>query len=256
MKYLRTSDLARAVGVHPNTVRRYVEWGLLPPVERDPNRYRRFTQHHLDCLRVAHMIYSSTYPGRAFRQSASQIIRSAVANEWHQALQHAHRHLALVQSEQAQAETAVRLLEQWAAGGFNPIIESPMQIGQAARRLNISIDVLRNWERNGFITVPRSPQNGYRVYGAAEISRLYVIRLLTRAGFSHMAILRTLLQLDRGAVGDVRQMLDTPAPNEDVYVASDRWLSTLAEQEQMAHRLIVLIDQIIDNQQPRGSSSN
>jgi DNA-binding transcriptional MerR regulator len=30
MKYLYTSDLARAVGVHPNTVRRYVDRGLLP----------------------------------------------------------------------------------------------------------------------------------------------------------------------------------------------------------------------------------
>jgi DNA-binding transcriptional MerR regulator len=25
--YLRTSDLAKAVGVHPNTVRLYEEWG-------------------------------------------------------------------------------------------------------------------------------------------------------------------------------------------------------------------------------------
>jgi|GEM_PF-3328321 len=33
-KFLRTSDLARAVGIHPNTVRLYVDWGLLPPVQR------------------------------------------------------------------------------------------------------------------------------------------------------------------------------------------------------------------------------
>ena len=52
MKYLRTSDLAKAVGVHPNTVRRYVDWGLLPPVEHSPSGYRRFTQRHLDCLRL------------------------------------------------------------------------------------------------------------------------------------------------------------------------------------------------------------
>src|SRR5438105_5030876 len=34
MNYLRTSDLAKAVGVHPNTVRRYVDRGLLPAVLR------------------------------------------------------------------------------------------------------------------------------------------------------------------------------------------------------------------------------
>ncbi|HEY4035742.1 MAG TPA: MerR family DNA-binding transcriptional regulator [Ktedonobacteraceae bacterium] len=49
MKYLRTSDLAKAVGVHPNTVRRYVDRGLLPPVEHSPSGYRRFTQ----CLLIA-----------------------------------------------------------------------------------------------------------------------------------------------------------------------------------------------------------
>jgi DNA-binding transcriptional MerR regulator len=36
MKYLHTADPAKAVGVHPNTVRRYVDRGILPPVERTP----------------------------------------------------------------------------------------------------------------------------------------------------------------------------------------------------------------------------
>ena len=53
MNYLRTSDLAKAVGIHANTVRRYADKGLLPPVEHSPSGYRRFTQHHLDCLRHA-----------------------------------------------------------------------------------------------------------------------------------------------------------------------------------------------------------
>jgi hypothetical protein len=34
MRYLRTSGLAKAVGVHANTVRRYVDRGILPPVEQ------------------------------------------------------------------------------------------------------------------------------------------------------------------------------------------------------------------------------
>jgi hypothetical protein len=35
-RYLRTSDIAEAVGVHPNTVRLYEEWGFLPPIPRGP----------------------------------------------------------------------------------------------------------------------------------------------------------------------------------------------------------------------------
>ncbi len=197
MKYLRIADLARAVGVHPNTVRRYVEWGLLPPVQRGANGYRLFTQKHLDCLRLARMIFTTTYPGKAIRRSGSKIIRSAVADDWGGALERGYAHLAFVQSERVQAETAAMLLERWAAGTAADATEQPMQIGQVAHLLGVSIDVLRNWERNGLITIPRNANNRYRCYGPAEISRLRVIRMLGRAGYSQMAILRMLIQLIR-----------------------------------------------------------
>lgn len=245
MKYLRTTDLAWAAGVHPNTVRRYAEWGLLPPVQRGANGYRLFTQQHLDCMRVARVIYISTYPGRALRLSASKIIQCAVADDWGGALERGYAHLAFVQAERAQAETAATLLERWAAGTAADATEQPMRIGQVARLLGLSIDVLRNWEHNGFITTPRNENNGYRVYGPAEISRLRVIRVLGRAGYSQMAILRMLLQLDQGVTTHLRHWLDTPSPDEDAHAAADRWLSTLAEQEEVAQRLVALIEEII-----------
>ncbi|MCC7451728.1 MAG: MerR family transcriptional regulator [Anaerolineae bacterium] len=252
MKYLRTSDLAKAVGVHPNTVRRYAAWGLIPPVYRGVNGYRQFTQKHLDCLQVARLVYS-TYPGKTIRQSGYQIIQRAVADDWGGALELSYAHLTLVQTERVQAEAAVMLLERWATGTAADATERPMQIGQAAKLLGVSIDMLRNWERNGLITIPRSA-NGYRYYGAVEISRLRVIRMLSRAGYSLMAILRMLLQLDRGVATNLRQSLDTPPPDEDVYVASDRWLSTLAEQEQIARQLIALVEDVIKNRTSRKPS--
>jgi DNA-binding transcriptional MerR regulator len=50
---LRTSEIAKAVGVHPNTVRLYEEWGFLPPVRRNASGYRLFTEAHLDQMRLA-----------------------------------------------------------------------------------------------------------------------------------------------------------------------------------------------------------
>ena len=114
--------------------------------------------------------------------------------------------------------------------------------------MGVTIDILRNWDRNGLIEVPRDPSNGYRRYGAQEISRLRVIRMLSRAGYSLSAILRMLLQLDRGEKIDLRRALDTPRPDEDVYLASDRWLSTLADQQQRAQTIIALVEEIIQTQ--------
>jgi DNA-binding transcriptional MerR regulator len=248
MNYLRTSDLARAVGVHPNTVRRYVDRGLLPPVEHSPSGYRRFTERHLDCLRLACQVYYNQYPSKALHQSGMPILQAAVSGDLGAALSLAHSHLAFVQSERTQADVAADLLERWAFAPPADATIQPLSIGQVAHLLGVTIDMLRNWDRNGLIDVPRNPSNGYRRYGAQEISRLRVIRMLSRAGYSLAAILRMLLQLDRGEKTDLRHALDTPRPDEDVYLTSDRWLSTLADQEHRAHTIIALVEEILHKQ--------
>src|SRR6266566_4912008 len=73
--------------------------------------------------------------------------------------------------------------ESWTDAPADSAIQ-PLQIGQVAHLLGVTIDILRNWDRNGLINVPRDPSNGYRRYGAQEISRLRVIRMLSRSGYS------------------------------------------------------------------------
>ncbi len=72
--------------------------------------------------------------------------------------------------------------------------------------------------------------------------------MLSRAGYSLSAILRMLIQLDRGETTDLRHALDTPRPDEDVYLASDRWLSTLTDQERRARTMIELVEEMIQAQ--------
>ena len=250
MKYLSTSRLAKAVGVHPNTVRRYEEKGYLPPAARSLSGYRRFTERHLDCLRLTRLVFSNLFPGKAIYGSGLHIIHVTAGGDLGGALELAYHHLALVQSERAQAEVAVDLLERWALGTLADATPQSLQIGQAARLLGVSIDILRSWDRNGLIEIPRDPSNRYRRYGAAELSRLRVIRMLSRAGYSTGAILRMLIQLDRGETTDLRHALDTPRPDEDVYLASDRWLTTLSEHEERARQIIALIEEMIHKQAP------
>jgi DNA-binding transcriptional MerR regulator len=240
-KYLRTSDLAQAVGAHPNTVRLYEEWGLIPPVERSPSGYRLFTQTHLDCLRLARLIYAAAYPGRTLRASGKAIIQHAVAGDWQGARDQADAHLEAVQTELARANLAVTLLEDWAQAQAAASNEPPLSIGEAANFLGVSVDATRNWERNGLLSVPRNLANGYRLFGKVEIERLRIIRMLSQAGYSHMAILRMFLELDGGNTAGLREALDTPRPDEDIFTAADRWLTTLSEQEYTAQRVIELI---------------
>ena len=246
-RYLRTSDVARVVGVHPNTIRLYESWGFLLPIPRTPGGYRMFTLDHVDQARLTHTALQAPYPGG--KTPALNLVFHAASGDLGGALEQAYVYLTQIRAEQAQAEAAVELLERWSQGAATDATAALLQIGQAAQLLNLTADTLRNWERDGLIKVPRNPRNGYRLYGAAQIGRLRVIRVLRRSGYSNMAILRMMLHLDRGQGGDLRQVLDTPPPDEDVYSAADHWLSTLAAQEGRALDVIAQLEAMISKRQ-------
>ena len=245
-KFLRTSDLAHAVGIHPNTVRLYADWGLIPPVERSPAGYRLFTQRHLDCLRLARMIYAAPYPGRGFRALGKEIIQCAVVENWQGALDKAHDHMLAVNAELEQADRAANLLEHWAQNTTAAADDgTTLAVGKVSKLLGVSLDIIRNAERNGLIAVPRNSHNNYRVFGKKEIERLRIIRMLSKAGYSHMAILRMFIELDKGHTHDLKTTLDTPRADEDIFTAADHWLTTLKEQAKLAGQVIQLIEEII-----------
>lgn len=253
-RFLRTVDIARAANVHPNTVRLYEEWGYLPPIPRAANGYRLFTPAHAVQMRLARAALQAPYPGG--KEPVIQLVKSASIGEFDDAMESAHQYLANIRAEQAHADAAAAFLEQWAGGQTIDTTTHNLHIGAAANRLGVTTDRLRNWERNGLLHVPRHPKNGYRLYGAADLGRARIIRVLRQAGYSVMAILRMLLALD-AAQGEVllaegktlRQLLDTPRPDEDVYHVTDRWLSTLAEVEQRALNLIQMLSATIEKDQ-------
>jgi DNA-binding transcriptional MerR regulator len=243
--YLRTTDLARAVGVHVNTVRLYESLGFLPPVPRGANGYRLYTQQHLEHVRLVSL--AVRWPYLSDKPQMIELVQSAAAGDLGTAMELAYRHLAHVRTERTYAEAAIEFLERWAAGF---LLETPRQqvhIAEAAAYLAVSVDMLRNWERNGLITVPRDPATGYRLYGTAEFGRLRVIRMLVQAGYSLMAILRMFLQFDAGKVDDLRAALDVPREDDElIEVIADRWLSSLIELEARAKEIIHQISHIIE----------
>ncbi|MBN1438225.1 MAG: MerR family transcriptional regulator [Anaerolineales bacterium] len=234
----RTSEVARAAGVHPNTVRVYERWGFLPPVRRLPNGYRVYTRYHLEQMKLARMALHGGWPGGRIRKSAIELVRSSAGGSLPAAVRLAGNHIRLVKAERAQAETAAAYLEKWVNGRKPERRAAPLTILAAAKEVDSTVDAVRNWERNGLLRVPRNPHNGYREYGAKEIGRLRVIRMLLRAGYSTMAVLRAMRHLDSGGGKKLRRVLDTPRPEEDVLWAADRWLSTLAEQEARARKIL------------------
>jgi DNA-binding transcriptional MerR regulator len=242
---LRTNEIARELGVHPNTVRLYETWGYLSEVPRGRNGYRQYSTLHLEQARLAHLTLSWPYLGE--KVQLIELVKSAARGDLGMAMELAYQYLARVRMERTSAEAALEFLERWAAGHRMDSSPQNMHIRQAARHLNVTVDMLRNWERNGLITVPRDPENGYRLYGPAEFERLRVIRILVQSGYSLMAILRMLARFDKGERTNLRESLNLP-PEEDmeVQVVADRWLASLVELEERAQAIIRQIGRMIE----------
>lgn len=243
-RYLRTIDLAKALGVHVNTIRLYEASGFMAAVPRAENGYRLYTPMHLEQARLAHLTVRWPYLGDKTLQLA--LVRHAAAGDLGMAMELAYKYLAMVRMERTSAESAIEFLERWAAGHLLDAPRQGVQIGEAAAHLSVTVDMLRNWERNGLIDVPRG-ENGYRLYGTVEFGRLRVIRTLVQAGYSLMAVLQMLLQFDAGKRENLGAALDMPeSEDEPVWVIADRWHSSLIALEERAQAIIRQVGKMIE----------
>jgi len=234
--YLTAKDLAQAVGCHVNTVHLYENWGFIPPVERDPtNNYRMYSPYHLEQFKLAYLALKYPYPGG--KDVVLDLVYAARDRDLYRAAGLLKQYRQQIAAERAQADSAISYLERWLSGQTEVVVEKPLTIGEAADRLDLTRDTLRSWERDGLIMVPRNPHNGYRQYGPEQIGRLRVIRVLVNAGYSHTAILRLMLRLDRGEQFDPRQALDVPPAEGEIFHITDQWLTALDGENQRCEEL-------------------
>jgi len=235
--FYQTSQIAKIIGIHPNTVRFYENMKLISPVPRQANGYRVFNRLHLEQLQLVRIALSTQFLSNNLRKEAIEIIKSTARNEVEHAISLSHDHKTHVLEEKSRAEEAIALIESIIAGKKTFEMDGPTFVRKnTAHSLGISTDVLRNWERNGLILVPRN-NAGHREYGLRELVRLKIIYILRQAHFSMVSILRMLQQLDKGNK-DIRSSIDTPDSREDILSASDHYLSALSEEEITAQKII------------------
>jgi len=242
--YLRTHEIAAATGVHVNTVRLYEEWGFIARVPRSPTGHRLYSRAHLEQMRLARLALHWPYPGG--KQVVLDLVAAAVAGDLGMAMELAYLYLANVRRERTLAEAAVEFLERWARGQVLDTSRRTLTIAQVADHLGITVDQVRNWERNGLLAAPRDPQTGGRLYGSREIGRLRVVRMLREGGYSILEILRMLLRHDAGQIDLLAEALDTPGADENIQTVAGRWLTTLAEQEVRARAIIHQVAAMIE----------
>jgi DNA-binding transcriptional MerR regulator len=240
MTTYRTSEIAGRAGVHPNTVRFYEDMGFITKPARLPNGYRVFTELHLRQMELARLALRAEVLQNGLRDKAIEVIRYSAELDFEGAIRSAREYDALLARETENARAAVASVEAiWR--GSHETGGASLKRREAAQRLHLTVDTLRNWEMNGLIRIKRR-QNGYRVYDAADLERLNIIRTLRCANYSLSAILRLLTRLERNGRAPLEEVLNTPSENEDIVSVCDRLIVSLENTRNDAAKMISLLE--------------
>ncbi len=193
-RYLRTKDLAAAVGISVQQVRNDEASGLLPPVERSASGYRRYTERHLAALKTGRLLIAG-----CGLQRAQQIMQALHQHQLDTALALIDaRHAELHQTRQQLDETLAALSVLAAQPPPRQRRAQRLRVGQAARRAGVEVSALHFWEAQGLLQPVRDQRSNYRLYDEPQLRRLHIIVLLRQASYDIPAIRATLSALDAG----------------------------------------------------------
>jgi DNA-binding transcriptional MerR regulator len=235
----QTSEVARIIGVHPNTVRLYEKLELIPPPERRGNGYRVFTDLHIAQFKLARMAFAVEVLQNGLRKKAVNIVKISASGNYDQAIAMAEDYFRQIRDEQRHAQEAMEIVKEILSGADVAALgeRDGLTRKETAEELQVTIDTLRNWEMNGLLTVRRR-LNGYRVYNAEDIRLLKIIRSLRCANYSLSAILRMLQALSGDPKADLSKIIDTPGKDEDIVSACDRLRTSLRSAEKNASAVL------------------
>ena len=239
MNTYTTMEVAKIISIHPNTVRMYEEWGLISLAERKSNGYRIFTDFHIEQLRLARIAFQIEVLQNGLRKKVVETIKLSAKRDFDKALMFAEEYRSQIQREQRNAEESIGIAKQILSGksvGDTLFLKRK----EVSDYLDISMDTLRNWERNGLLQVKRR-QNGYRAYTNDDIERIKMIRTLRLANYSLEAILRMLHALEHNPKVDMKQVLNTPQADADIVSVCDRLIVSLKDAEENAEKMIHIL---------------
>lgn len=225
-KTFSTSQIAEIFDLHPNTIRLYESWGVISAPIRKKNGYRVFTKEHVLQLEIVRIALRAEVVQNGLRKQAIDIIQTMAKREYKRAILLTDRYLEMINIETNFAEEAIIITEKLLKNELltdNHISSTRIQVSKS---LNISIEALRNWERNGLIKIKRR-ENGYRIYDEHDLQMIKIIRVLKEAGYSLAAILRMITALYSGETIDVKNILNTPDSGEFIISVCDKLLHSL-----------------------------
>ncbi|WP_051280346.1 MerR family transcriptional regulator [Anaerovorax odorimutans] len=234
-----TSQIAKIIKIHPNTVRMYENLGLISKPVRKENGYRIFTDLHLEQFKLARKAFQIEVLQNGLRKKAVSIVKLSALCEFDKAIELTEEYIFSVKTEINNANEAIKIVTELLQG-CDYKNSNNLKRKEVSNMLGITMDTLRNWEMNGLLKVKRK-ENGYRIYTNDDIRRLKIIRSLKCATFSLSAILRMMNELDKNSKVDIGDVLNNPNHNESLISVCDRLVMSLNSAKENADAIKLML---------------
>jgi DNA-binding transcriptional MerR regulator len=235
----KTSQIAKIIGIHPNTVRMYEDLGLIPKPLRGTNGYRIFGNVHIDQFKLARTAFQIEVLQNGLRKRMIEVVKLSAKGQYEDAITLTNMYTTILDSEIANAKEAVQITNTLLKSSFseNTILLKRKEVSDI---LGITMDTLRNWEMNGLLKVKRK-ENGYRIYDCEDINKLKMIRSLRCANYSLSAILRMMNVVFDNVDTDAVQVLNTPDRNEEIVSVCDKLIISLNSAKKNAETILDIL---------------
>lgn len=241
MRTYQTSELAKIVSIHPNTVRKYEQEKFLSEVQRSSNGYRIFEEHHLHELQFIRLTLQQGYVIGYLRKMAFEIIKTIALKDYNKILEMVEDYQHSIQEEIKQSQEAIYIVEKKlkkeSASNLDVLSLSRKEV---AARLGVTVEVLRSWERNNLFVVKQYIKNR-PIYSSIDLEHLKIIRTLRNANYSTMAILKMLKKLEQETDSiDLEKQKD----EDQIIYATDRLIQSLNELLDDSYQMKTVIEKL------------
>ena len=116
METYRTTEVATAIGIHPNTVRLYEKLGLIPKPERQTNGYRIFTEFHIQQFILARTAFQIEVLQSGLRKKIVSVVKLSANKKFEQAIALTQEYLDGLLTERHNAEDAIQIVQDILSG--------------------------------------------------------------------------------------------------------------------------------------------
>lgn len=242
MKVYKTSEVAKIINVHSNTVRLYEDLELIPKAKRLENNYRVFEKFHIEQMKLAREAFKVEIVQNGLRKKIVEIIKLSSNKKFDEAILLTKEYLEKVKYEEEGAKEAVKIVEN-ILKDEEENLELYLKKKEASEYLDISPDTLRNWERNGLLKAKKK-ENGYRIYDFKDIQRLKIIRTLRFANYSLQSILNMLNKLEQNRNIKIDKILDSTPEAEGIKYVCDNLMTALKKAGKTGEDILIKLEEM------------